>query len=167
MNALELVAYSLILIWPPYVANGLAVLASRLPKRHPIDFGRKWRGSRIFGDGKTFEGFAIGFVLGTTVGWLPNLLYNVLSIGDAAVLSASALAGDLLGAFIKRRMCLPRGYPAFPLDQLDFLLMSLLVFSLYRNIPIYVVLIAVVITPAIHRATNMAAYKLRLKKEPW
>lgn len=167
MNALELIAYSLVLIWPPYVANGSAVLASKLPARHPIDFGKSWRGARIFGDGKTFEGFAIGLVLGTTVGWLPNLLYSVLSIGDAAVLSASALIGDLLGAFIKRRICLPRGYPAFPLDQLDFLLMSLLVFSLYRDLSIYAVLLSVAITPVIHRATNMAAYMLKLKREPW
>lgn len=167
MNALELIAYSLILIWPPYVANGLAVLASKLPARHPIDFGKSWHGVRIFGDGKTLEGFAIGVVLGSTIGWFPNLLYGALSISDAAVLSTSALVGDLLGAFIKRRMCLPRGYPAFPLDQLDFLLMSLLVFSLYRDVPIYVVLISVAITPLIHRATNIAAYKLKLKKEPW
>ncbi|MCI4465420.1 MAG: CDP-2,3-bis-(O-geranylgeranyl)-sn-glycerol synthase [Thermoproteus sp.] len=167
MSPLDLLAYSLVLIWPPYVANGLAVLASALPKRHPIDFGRRWRGSRIFGDGKTFEGFAIGLTLGTTIGWLPNLLYNVLSIGDAAVLSASALLGDLLGAFIKRRLCLPRGHPAFPLDQLDFLLMSLLVYSLYTYIPIAAIFISALITPAIHRATNIAAYRLRLKKEPW
>ncbi|AEA13288.1 hypothetical protein TUZN_1828 [Thermoproteus uzoniensis 768-20] len=155
------------LIWPPYVANGLAVLASALPRRHPIDFGRSWRGSRIFGDGKTFEGFAIGLALGTTIGWLPNLLYSVLSVGDAAVLSASALVGDLVGAFIKRRLCLPRGHPAFPLDQLDFLLMSLLVYSLYAQIPTTAIFISVIITPAIHRATNIVAYRLRLKKEPW
>ncbi|MGC9118113.1 MAG: CDP-2,3-bis-(O-geranylgeranyl)-sn-glycerol synthase [Thermoproteus sp.] len=167
MSILQLLAYSLVLIWPPYVANGLAVLASALPRRHPIDLGRSWRGSRIFGDGKTFEGFAIGLALGTTIGWLPNLLYSVLSVGDTAVLSASALVGDLIGAFIKRRLCLPRGHPAFPLDQLDFLLMSLLVYSLYAQIPITAIFISVIITPAIHRATNIAAYRLRLKKEPW
>lgn len=168
MGLLALIATSLILIWPPYVANGLAVLATRLKQRHPIDFGRSFvDGRRIFGDGKTFEGFAIGVLAGSTIGWLPNLAYQVLTPLDAAVMSASALLGDLLGAFIKRRLCMPRGYPAFPLDQLDFLLMALLVYSLYHSLSLFVIAFAVVVTPLIHRATNIAAYRLRLKKEPW
>ncbi|MEL9990928.1 MAG: CDP-2,3-bis-(O-geranylgeranyl)-sn-glycerol synthase [Thermoproteus sp.] len=167
MNILDLLIYSLILIWPPYVANGSAVLAALVPKRHPIDFGKKWRGARLFGDGKTYEGFAIGLLAGTTIGWLPNLAYRILTPTDAAILSASALVGDLIGAFIKRRMCLPRGYPAFPLDQLDFLLTSLFIYSLYNNISIYIIFISVILTPLIHRITNVVAYWLRLKKEPW
>lgn len=160
--------YIFALIWPPYVANGSAVFAGRLKWRHPIDFGRNFiNGRRVFGDGKTFEGLAVGTTAGTILGWLPNLYKPVLSLGDAFVLSISALLGDMLGAFIKRRLCMPRGHPAFPLDQLDFLLTAMLVYSLYAEIPLYAVLIAAVVTPAIHRATNLVAYLLGLKKEPW
>ncbi|MEM1597201.1 MAG: CDP-2,3-bis-(O-geranylgeranyl)-sn-glycerol synthase [Pyrobaculum sp.] len=157
-----------LLIWPPYVANGSAVLAGRLRWRHPIDLGRKFvDGRRLFGDGKTFEGAAIGIAAGTFLGYLPNLLYHYLTLPDAFVLATSAVLGDLIGAFIKRRLCMPRGYPAFPLDQLDFLLTALLVLSLYRELPLGVVLSAVVVTPIIHRGTNYVAYLLGLKKEPW
>jgi len=157
-----------LLIWPPYVANGSAVLAARLRRRHPLDFGKNFLdGRRIFGDGKTFEGVAIGVSAGTLLGYAPNLAYSYLTLLDAFLLATAAIVGDLLGAFIKRRLCMPRGYPAFPLDQLDFLLMALLVYSLYRELQIPLLLAAVVLTPIIHRATNYAAYKLRLKKEPW
>lgn len=167
MDALTIATTSLLLIWPPYVANGLAVLSSRLNNRHPIDFGKSWRGKRILGDGKTFEGFALGVALGSTLGWIPNAVYHVLTPLDAFVLSISALFGDLLGAFVKRRLCLPRGYPAFPLDQLDFLLMALLIYSLYHNIPLSIILFSIIITPIIHRLTNLIAYKIKLKREPW
>lgn len=157
-----------LLIWPPYVANGSAVFASRLKWRHPVDFGRNFiDGRRIFGDGKTYEGVAIGIATGTVLGYFPNLVYHVIGVFDAFVLSASAVLGDLIGAFIKRRLCMPRGHPAFPLDQLDFLLTAFLVYSLFREIPVVYVLAAVVITPVIHRATNYVAYLLKLKKEPW
>ncbi|MEM0463315.1 MAG: CDP-2,3-bis-(O-geranylgeranyl)-sn-glycerol synthase [Pyrobaculum sp.] len=155
-------------MWPPYVANGSAVLASRLKWRHPVDFGRNFvDGRRLFGDGKTYEGLAIGVFLGTVVGYLPNLLHTTLTLLDALILSVAALLGDLLGAFIKRRLCMPRGHPAFPLDQLDFILMAMLVRSLYADVPVEYIIAASVVTPIIHRVTNIVAYILRLKKEPW
>ncbi len=155
-------------IWPPYVANGSAVLAGRLKWKHPIDLGRNFRdGRRIFGDGKTFEGFFIGVGAGTAVGWLPNVIHPLLTPIDAFVLSTAAMLGDLLGAFIKRRLCMPRGHPAFPLDQLDFILTAFLIVSFYREIPLWVILAAALVTPAIHRVTNYVAYLLRLKREPW
>ncbi|MGB9704023.1 MAG: CDP-2,3-bis-(O-geranylgeranyl)-sn-glycerol synthase [Pyrobaculum sp.] len=164
---MDLVAF-FILIWPPYVANGSAVFSSRLKTRHPLDFGKTlWDGRRIFGDGKTFEGLVIGITAGSTIGYLPNLLSPHITPMDAFVLSTAAVLGDLLGAFIKRRLCMPRGYPAFPLDQLDFLLTAFLVYSLYAEIPPIYILAAVIITPLIHRATNYAAYVLKLKREPW
>ncbi|CCC82304.1 CDP-2,3-bis-(O-geranylgeranyl)-sn-glycerol synthase [Thermoproteus tenax] len=159
--------FALVLIWPSYVANGLAVLAALIPRRHPVDFGKMWRGRRILGDGKTFEGLLIGTLFGSTLGWLPNLLVHMLTPLDAFMLAVSALVGDILGAFIKRRLCLPRGYPAFPLDQLDFLLMSLLVYSLYKDISILTIILSIIITPIIHRLTNILAYIAKLKKEPW
>lgn len=164
---MDLVQFFL-LIWPPYVANGSAVFAGRLRRRHPLDFGRRFRdGRRIFGDGKTFEGLAIGIAAGTLLGYAPNLIRPYLSLLDAFMLSLAAVLGDLAGAFVKRRLCMPRGYPAFPLDQLDFVLTALLVFSLYKDIPPEYVALAAVLTPIIHRSTNYAAYLLGLKKEPW
>jgi len=110
---MDLVQFFL-LIWPPYVANGSAVFAGRLRRRHPLDFGRRFRdGRRIFGDGKTFEGLAIGIAAGTLLGYAPNLIRPYLSLLDAFMLSLAAVLGDLAGAFIKRRLCMPRGTRRF------------------------------------------------------
>jgi CDP-2,3-bis-(O-geranylgeranyl)-sn-glycerol synthase len=162
------IAGFLLLICPPYVANGSAVLASKLKWRHPVDFGKMLPdGRRVFGDGKTYEGLLIGISAGTLVGYLPNIACPRLALHDALILSAAAMLGDLLGAFIKRRLCMPRGYPAVPLDQLDFILASLLVYSIYADVPLEFIAAAAVITPLMHRATNRIAHLVGLKGEPW
>ncbi|MEM4509459.1 MAG: CDP-2,3-bis-(O-geranylgeranyl)-sn-glycerol synthase [Pyrobaculum sp.] len=162
------VLYLFLIIWPPYVANGSATLSSKIRSRHPIDLGRNFiDGRRIFGDGKTYEGLAVAVVSGTLLGYLPNLVYPKISLFDAFLLSIAAVVGDLIGAFVKRRLCMPRGYPAFPLDQLDFLLFSLFIYSLYNELPVEYILAAAAATPAIHRGTNYIAYRIGLKKEPW
>jgi len=99
---MDLVQFFL-LIWPPYVANGSAVFAGRLRRRHPLDFGRRFRdGRRIFGDGKTFEGLAIGTAAGTLLGYAPNLIRPYLSLLDAfgclSPRSSAILLAPLLNA---------------------------------------------------------------------
>jgi CDP-diglyceride synthetase len=85
---MDLVQFFL-LIWPPYVANGSAVFAGRLRRRHPLDFGRRFRdGRRIFGDGKTFEGLAIGTAAGTLLGYAPQLDTPIpIAVGRVCVVS--------------------------------------------------------------------------------
>ena len=170
---------TLLIIWPPYVANATPVVASRVFKhRTPIDFGRNFvDGRRVFGDGKTYEGFATGLLTGFVVGELTYIIVsNAVSISSELpsplavfIMCIAALLGDLLGAFIKRRFGLPRGAPAPLLDQLDFLLAALLALWLIQpnTLKAVYVVIAVLITPPIHLATNTIAYLLRLKKEPW
>jgi len=52
-------------------------------------------------------------------------------------------------------------------DQLDFIAGALL-FSLLVSPPsLTVALVIMVITPPIHLLTNIFAYLLKLKKEPW
>ncbi len=170
---------TLLIIWPPYVANATPVVAGRIFRRRtPIDFGRNFiDGRRVFGDGKTYEGFITGLLAGFVIGEVTYIA--VSSAVDIApelprpltvlIMCLAALLGDLLGAFIKRRLGLPRGAPAPLLDQLDFLLAALLALWLIQPSilkPIYVV-IAVAITPPIHLATNAIAYLLGLKREPW
>ena len=170
---------TLLIIWPPYVANATPVVASKLFRRRtPIDFGRNFvDGRRLFGDGKTYEGFVTGLLAGFLIGELTyiivsmavNITSELPSPLAVFVMCVAALLGDLLGAFIKRRLGLPRGAPAPLLDQLDFLLAALLALWLVQPSvlkTIYVV-IAVLITPPIHLATNAMAYVLGLKREPW
>lgn len=175
-----LVAQALIIVWPSYVANATPVLAKRVfrGRLHPVDFNAVFiDGRRILGDGKTYEGLLMGTVLGTLIGYLTSYLAHLSApsilryptILDSLVMSIAALLGDMLGAFIKRRLGLRRGEPAPLLDQLDFLLASLLALHLIDPglLTVQVAIVAVVVTPPIHLATNAGAYLLGLKNEPW
>jgi len=172
-------AVTLLIIWPPYVANATPVVASKIFRRRtPIDFGKNFLdGKRIFGDGKTYEGFVTGLLAGFLIGELTYIIvtstikvaWELPKPSTVFVMCTAALLGDLLGAFIKRRLGLPRGAPAPLLDQLDFLLAALLALWLIQPQAlrwVYAVM-AVIITPPIHLLTNTIAYLLRLKKEPW
>jgi CDP-2,3-bis-(O-geranylgeranyl)-sn-glycerol synthase len=83
------------------------------------------------------------------------------------LISLGALSGDLIGAFIKRRLKFPPGFPLPLMDQLDFILGALLF-----SYPIYgfnsnAAFIVLLLTPPIHLATNTVAYVLRLKNTAW
>ncbi len=140
MNLLWDFIITLLIIWPPYVANATPVVAGKVFRRRtPIDLGRNFiDGKRLFGDGKTYEGFVTGLLAGFVIGELTYIIItravnmtselpNPLAV---FVMCIAALLGDLLGAFIKRRLGLPpRGAPAPLLDQLDFLLAALLAYA--------------------------------------
>jgi len=155
---------ALVFILPAYCANAIPVL---LGGGHPIDGGRVFPDGRpVFGSHKTIRGFVSGLLVGTLVGFGLSLVidYSVL-LGFAV--SLGALLGDLLEAFVKRRLGYAPG-ASFPVaDQLDFVLGALL-FSLLVSPPSWqVALVVLVITPPIHLLTNFVAYHLGVKKEPW
>lgn len=157
---LDIVYSSIIFIAPAYVANATPVVVRG---KRPIDFGRNFiDGRRIFGDGKTFEGFVIGVIAGTLVG-----LVLKHPLGLCLALSSGALIGDLVGAFVKRRLGLSRGRPAPGLDQLDFVVGALLLSSLVTEVSPMVATIILLITPPTHVATNRFAYMLKIKDTPW
>lgn len=185
--ALEAIPQALWFFLPAYVANPMAVLWGGGPA---IDFGRTWRdGERVFGDGKTWRGLFGGTLSGALLGLLLSLPFDLLApaspwsfgapleaLGVSAVLAFGALLGDLVGAFIKRRMHKPRGAKAPVLDQYDFvvggLLLSLLVSGwaaprFFSGDGWYGLLAIILITPALHRAVNVLGYKMGRKHEPW
>lgn len=163
----------------PYAANAFPPLARG---KHPMDFGKKFLdGNRIFGDGKTWEGFFAGLVFGTfcgTIAWLFYDKLNAIALAhnfsmpyispfSAFVLSLGALLGDLIGSFIKRRFGMERGAPAPLLDQLDFLSGSLFLGSFVTEVSFGIVVWSIPLTLIIHRIANIIGYLLKLKKEPW
>ncbi len=175
-------------VLPAYIANGFAVFAKFAKSRHPIDGDRFLRDSQpLFGPGKTWEGFLIGFISGVLIGLLqvvaapyllalivqylylpPELVPIVLVTVPLVMLVAlGALLGDLIGSFIKRRMKITRGRPAPILDQLDFLLMAMLLGALVIPIPLVIAIFLLIVTPLIHLLANIIGYFLGLKKEPW
>jgi len=185
--ALEAIPQAVWFFLPAFAANPMAVLFGG---GTPVDFRRTLRdGERIFGDGKTWRGLLGGTLSGAILGLLLTLPFQFLApnstwsfgspaeaFGAAAVLAFGALLGDLAGAFIKRRLRLPRGSKATGLDQYDFVVGALL---LTLAIPVWSIprlfsgdallglLAIIVITPALHRAVNLVGYRIGKKHEPW
>ncbi len=160
-------------IFPAYVANGFPPVVRG---KKPLDFGKKLGKQRVFGDGKTFEGTIGGILAGIVVGWLQMALQSQLpqelglvqfTLPLIVALSIGAIFGDLVGAFIKRRMGMKRGHPAWLLDQLDFLTVSILAASLFYRPSVEIILTLFLLTPPIHWLTNYIAYKAKIKKTPW
>lgn len=123
-------------------------------------------GQPIFGSHKTIRGVFAGIVTGTIVGLGESLIDSRLLIGGFMI-ALGAVLGDLLGAFIKRRLRVQPGR-AFPiLDQLDFVLGSLVLGYSFFPIGALSVILFVAVTPPIHLATNYGAYLLGIKKTRW
>jgi CDP-2,3-bis-(O-geranylgeranyl)-sn-glycerol synthase len=185
--ALEAIPQALWFFLPAFIANPMAVVFGG---GSPIDGGRSLSdGQRMFGDGKTWRGLIGGAFSGAILGLLLSLPFALLasssswSYGSPAVafvssaaLALGALLGDLVGAFVKRRMHLPRGAKASGLDQYDFvvgaLVLSLLVPSwsvprFFSGDALLGLLAIIVITPALHRAVNLVGYRMGKKHEPW
>lgn len=179
-NEIKQVVQAIWIILPAYVANGAPVVAVKVMnmlglKRHPIDRGMIFvDGRRIFGDSKTWEGFAIGVCSGILTSAIqmvlehPGTLY-ITYIGRGIALSLGAMVGDLLGSFIKRRLGLKSGDPLPVLDQTSFLFVALAIALPLKLIDITLsqLVYLVVVTVILHVATNYLAYKLGLKNVPW
>jgi len=124
-------------------------------------------GERVLGDHKTFRGFIGGLLVGTIVGLFCSYVFskNLLTIAVSA--SLGALLGDLVGAFLKRRLQIKPGDALPVVDQLDFVVGAVLCVSLFSEISLPVVLIILLVTPPIHFLTNVGAYALGLKEHYW
>jgi len=174
--------YSLIeaiwLILPAYAANSFATL----PRGHRrMDFGRNLGGRPLFGQGKTWEGFLFGIAVAAAIAFIQQQAYPYLPWDASPValsivpmsaylgilLGLGAMTGDLIGAFIKRRLNMKRGQSAPVLDQLDFIAGSLLVASLLITIQWEWIIVLAVLTPAVHLIANAGGYVLKVKKEPY
>jgi CDP-2,3-bis-(O-geranylgeranyl)-sn-glycerol synthase len=189
MDVVAIIAVGLWLFLPAMVPNSAAVIFGKMTKTK-MDFGKSWRGKRIFGDGKSwggffggaFSGIAIGLVMiGIASFWDPENYWGYgpfwRNVGILACLAFGAILGDLCGAFIKRRMGLERGQKAPILDQYDFVIGAFCITALFFPDWVYSIYIEgwhiaalifiIVIMFVIHRSVNIVAYKMGLKKEPW
>ena len=169
------------LILPAYAANGLAPLVAFRKKLHPIDGGKKLKGEPLFGPGKSWEGLILGTLIGGLIGLVEVLAFPYLPFDISPIplnivamsallgllLGFGAMAGDVAGSFIKRRLKIARGRPAPVLDQLDFLAGALLLSLALVSLQIGWVILLAVITPFIHLTANVIGYALKIKKQPW
>lgn len=170
-----MIAQAFWIIAPAYAANAFPPLVNG---RHALDFGKNIRKNRILGDGKTFEGTFAGIAFGAFIGILQIIFQNnyqipaeiglvQMTIPLVLILSMGAIIGDIIGAFIKRRLGIPRGALAPFLDQLDFLVASMLFASILVQVRIDIAIFLIIITPVVHWIANLIGYTFKVKKTPW
>ncbi len=152
---------ALLFIGPSYVANAAPLVFGG---GMPLDGGRNFLdGQPIFGFHKTVRGLAAGIIAGSVLGAAESLFDSRLLLAGF-MMALGAVLGDLLGAFVKRRLKIKPG-KQFPIvDQLDFVLGGLLVGWSFFQMSLASILIVVLVTPPIHLGTNYGAYLLGLKK---
>ncbi len=169
------------LMLPAYLPNNFAAL---LGGGTPIDLGQKFNdGRRIMGDGKTYRGTLAGSLCGFLVGLIMNMsapTFGLPTFGSGfeqvfvlVGLSLGAMLGDILASFFKRRLGMKRGAQFFVIDQLDFVFGSWLLTAIlapgwfWHNFTPAIIVIVLVITPVLHRITNIIGYRIGAKREPW
>lgn len=104
---------------------------------------------------------------------LPAFGTGFEQLGILLALSFGAMLGDIVAAFFKRRMGLQRGAPLFIIDQLDFVVGAWIFVMLVApdwfnlNFTSNIMLIILIMTPILHRVSNIIGYKMGAKREPW
>ena len=153
-------------IFPAYCANAVPVIFGG---GAPMDFGKRFIDGRpILGKNKTLLGFFSGLIVGTAVGLLESTVFGY-PIVFGLIISLGALFGDLAGSFLKRRLRFQPGDLLPVLDQIDFIIGSILFCMLFcsRMLSFGMVVLVLVLTPPIHLLTNYVAYRFGLKSNPW
>ena len=172
---------SFIAFLPALVANSSPLILRNLLKNYeftPIDFNKVLSDSeRVLGSNKSWEGLAAGVCGGMLVGTsYVFLLGSSTWIIYSFLMSVGAMLGDLLNSFIKRRLKIKPGDPFIPLDQLTFLygayLLAMPVGNLYlgkmiKEVTLVDLAMATYLVMILHPLTNLIAYILKLKSEPW
>lgn len=179
--AVSVVVTAFWVMLPAYIPNNVAVVAGG---GRPIDGGATWNGKRVLGDGKTWRGTVAGTLAGVVLAMFLNVVVDPVTatvgvalpgfpIQAAFGLALGAMVGDIGASFLKRRTGRERG-AAFPgLDQLDFVVGGLVLSALFATdwffdtFTLWIVLAVLVITPVLHVGTNVFAYRIGLKDEPW
>ena len=166
---------------PVVLANMAPVLLKNHFKflGHPVDFGKKWKGKELFGSHKTWRGLFFATLLGGTLYMLQytlaiyfpsfnNLPFNYFSvpIWFGFLFAASAIFGDLIKSFVKRRFNIKSGKSWVPFDQIDFIITANIIVSFFFPFKAYYWLF-IIVGVILHIFINRLGYWLKLKNTPW
>lgn len=174
-----LIAHIAWFLLPAGTANIAAWLSAMfLPRwNRPVDCGMRWRGKRVFGDHKTWRGIIAGTVTAGAVFLFQRSLpsssfFHTLELFDyqktpwflGFVMGFGALLGDLAKSFVKRRVNIAPGSPFFVLDQIDWVLGTLLAAHLFVSIPVRIILFSLVLGGLAHGIVKYIGYRVGLDK---
>jgi CDP-2,3-bis-(O-geranylgeranyl)-sn-glycerol synthase len=181
----------IVLIWlflPLGLANTGPVIANNIPLfrrfNHPLDFGRTYRGKRIFGDHKTLRGIIAAALVGFLVAALQMVIHRYIfqvnnpletgvNYGSPVVLlmglclGVGAITGDAIKSFFKRQMSIAPGKNWVPFDQLDFIVGGMFASMLFFIMPLELYITGFVVGLILHPTFNVLAWLLRLQDKPF
>lgn len=143
---------------------------------YPIDFNKQLNKKPIFGKNKTFRGLFFGIVLAILVVYIQKILYAHtvnISLIDYSVLNPlllgfllgfGALFGDSIKSFFKRRLNINPGKSWIPLDQIDWIIGSIIFVIFYVKLSLMQVLVSIVLFGLLHPVINLIGYLIKIKK---
>lgn len=171
---------------PAGMANMMPIPIAAIPKvkelNAPLDFGRRFRGKRVFGSHKTWRGLVTGIVFGTLTLWLQQLAVThsgwlqvwtsqvdyarptTLLLGPLFALGA--LGGDAVESFFKRQVGVPPGHGWFPFDQTDYIVGAAIISAPFVALSLVQYVALIVIWFAISAAASAIGFALGLKERP-
>ena len=147
----------------------------------PVDFNISFRGARVLGSHKTWRGVFSGLIVGLLTLYVQVWLYrfpliqeltffdyqktNILHFGF--LLCGGAIFGDLLFAFVKRRLKLAPGTKFIPFDQINYVLGAALFLTPFYRINTLVWLTLLPLSFVLHVASNRIGFYLKLHEAKW
>lgn len=178
----------LALVWlflPAGIANMAPIFVSKIPGlanlELPMDFGKTFRGKRIFGAHKTVRGFVSGILFAVATVWVQKELYlnsenirtvslldystvNILLLGS--LLGAGALIGDAVESFFKRQIGIESGKSWFPYDQIDYIIGAAVFLAPIHSLRAIEYVLLLITFFILHILFTFIGYNLKLKKDP-
>ncbi len=165
---------------PAGVANSAPIFANKIPLLNrwdtPMDFGKFFRGRRIFGPNKTWRGLLAGVLVGGLVAYLEAItVYKIdpastrlvaTSVAGGMLLGLGALLGDAVESFFKRQFGVASGKSWFPFDQSDYILGGLLVSFPFFEVAAETYLWVFVVWFCLHLLMSYIGFLLHLKDQP-
>jgi CDP-2,3-bis-(O-geranylgeranyl)-sn-glycerol synthase len=148
------------------VANAAPVALKRLLSNRcsmPVDGGLLMRdGRRLLGSSKTWRGVAIGILAPAFVSPLMNFPWQA-----GALVGATAMAGDCMGSFLKRRLGFAVSSMALGLDQIPESLLPAISMQAYAQLSAIDIFMMVFIFFVGELALSRLFFRLGLRERPY
>jgi CDP-2,3-bis-(O-geranylgeranyl)-sn-glycerol synthase len=148
------------------VANGTPVIATKILGKtfaYPVDFGIAFcDGQPLFGASKTLRGIVLAVLLTSVAAPLIGLDWTF-----GALIAVTAMFGDLLSSFIKRRMGLIPSSQCIGLDQIPESLLPLVACRFLLRLTILEIAAATVIFFFGELALSRVLFWLRIRERPY
>jgi CDP-diglyceride synthetase len=148
------------------VANGTPILAAKVfgnTLAMPVDGHATFLdGKPLFGSSKTLRGVVLSILVTAAFAPLIGLEWSV-----GALVGTTAMIGDLLSSFLKRRLGLFASSQSIGLDQVPESLFPLLASKLLLPVTIFDVVLASVIFLGGALALSRILFKLHIRDRPY